>query len=116
MAPKINKEEMIALRKLIEEQNHVNQQQEKLLNEILLCLKGSVAMNVEGIMPAQRRMEKTLNEMLAWKSELTLYFKVITSRKLWKWCMYISAAILIAVLMAKYGFWAIWVFLKKLIE
>lgn len=44
--------------------------QSKVLNEILLCLKGSESMNIEGVIPAQRRIENVIENKLATKQEI----------------------------------------------
>lgn len=44
--------------------------QSRVLDEILLCIKGSEAMNIEGIIPAQRRIEYIIDSKLATKQEI----------------------------------------------
>lgn len=44
--------------------------QNKVLDEILLCLKGEESMNIEGVIPAQRRIEHVIETKLATKQEI----------------------------------------------
>lgn len=44
--------------------------QNKVLDEILLCLKGEESMNIEGVIPAQRRIERVIETKLATKQEI----------------------------------------------
>lgn len=59
-------------------------QQDQLLNEILLCLKGSESMNIEGVIPAQKRIEqkidREINSLHEWKDGIQKYFDVLSSR------------------------------------
>lgn len=115
MAKKPSDKEMERIEAILQEQHAVNVHQEKLLNEILLCLKGSEAMNIEGVMPAQRRIEETLNEINKWKKEVTLYLGIITSKKVWRFIIYFLAAIAGVILTVKYGFQNAWKYIKDIL-
>jgi hypothetical protein len=91
------------LRKLIEDRQKIDEQQNKQLNEILFCLKGSDSLNIEGVIPMQKRMEKEINELLGWKREVNVYLGIITSRKLWQWIMRIVVFIAIGFMLIRYG-------------
>lgn len=59
-------------------------QQDNVLQEILLCLKGSESMNIEGVIPAQKRIEKKLDQEIEhlneWKDNIQKYFDVISGK------------------------------------
>lgn len=119
--PPVNKEDMKALQVLIQEQHTINaaqtkqlDQHGKLLEQILWCIKGSEAMNIEGIMPAQKRIEIKLNELNKWKEEITTYFTILTSRKIWRVAVYLVMTTVVGVLIFKYGIWIVYGWLKKL--
>lgn len=44
--------------------------QSLVLKDILLCLKGDESMNIEGVIPAQRRIESIIENKLATKQEI----------------------------------------------
>lgn len=44
--------------------------QSLVLKDILLCLKGDESMNIEGVIPAQRRIEHVIQTKLATKQEI----------------------------------------------
>lgn len=128
-----------------------NEKQSILLKEILLCIKGSESMNIEGVIPAQKRMQRemheqkeelqeykeeiqrTINEKIQevedtqseikstllkineWKNAMTIYVGLLTSRKLWSaFAVFLAIGVLI-VLGTKYGFLAVWNYIKQLI-
>jgi len=112
--------------------------QSKTLNEILLCIKGSDAMNIEGIIPAQRRIERVIETKLAtkdeiraieikfsemqetlaqiddWKKMISIYFGMMLSKKIWKFIGFVIAVIVIVVISVKYGFQSVWYYIKSL--
>jgi hypothetical protein len=98
-----------------------NQRQSKVLDEILLCIKGSSAMNIEGIIPAQKRlqkemtqMEETIKQIDDWKNAVTIYIGILTSKKIWKFLLLVVAIIAIGFLSVKYGFQTVWQYVKSL--
>lgn len=82
----------------LEEMRQFKQQldnQDRKLEEILLCLKGNSTMNIEGVLPAQKRLESKmdssvkdvkayvdtqLGELVKWKADIQKYFDVINSK------------------------------------
>jgi len=112
--------------------------QSKVLNEILLCLKGSEAMNIEGVIPAQRRIEHvietklatkqeiqdielkvdgmhtTLSQLNDWKQMVSIYFGLMLNKKIWKLIGFVIAVIVIVGLSVKYGFENVWQYIKSL--
>jgi hypothetical protein len=114
MAKKLTAQDMERFEALIAEQHQVNEHQSKLLNEILLCLKGSESMNIEGVLPAQKRMEETLNELKDWKAQFTIYLAILFSKKIWRFIGYLTVVIIVLILMIKFGFWAVWNYIKHL--
>jgi hypothetical protein len=125
--------------------------QSKVLDEILLCLKGSESMNIEGVIPAQKRMQRelentraymeeqreelqvmidekvhevesrqdklqeTVNSINRWKDAMTIYVGLLTSRKLWSIFAIFIVGIGLIVLIAKFGFIAVWQYVKEVI-
>lgn len=84
---------------------------EKTLNEILLCLKGSESMNIEGVLPAQKRalnelriVKQDLEEIKLWRTQISNYLGLITSRKVWKIIIIIIGVFASFILGMKYGF------------
>lgn len=112
--------------------------QSETLKEILLCIKGSDSMNIEGITPAQRRIERvietklatkqeiidinakvdgmqsTLSQLNDWKQMMSIYFGMMLSKKVWKFIGFVIAIIVITVLGIKYGFQTVWHHIKSL--
>lgn len=104
---KIN--ELIALNK---QQVLVDQDQSNQLKEILLCLKGSNSMNIEGVIPAQKRMSSELHELNEWKQEVSIYFGMITSKRVWRFIGITIAVIAMIIVGIKYGFQTVWQLIK----
>lgn len=107
-------EEIAELKRLLADRNRIDEEQNRQLNEILFCIKGSAAMNIEGVIPMQKRMEKELHELISWKKEVSLYLGIITSKKLWRWVVRIIVFIAVGFLIAKYGFEKVWGIFKQL--
>ncbi len=125
-------EEMDRINELIAE----NKAQSAQLDQILLCLKGSAAMNIEGIIPAQKRIESqmmkqkeeieeaidqkfnsiktTLDELVAWKQIVSIYMGLIMSKRVWKGIVIFLGIIVIIFLSIKYGFQSVWHYVKGL--
>lgn len=125
-------EEMDRINELIKE----NKAQSAQLDQILLCLKGSAAMNIEGIIPAQKRIESqmmkqkeeieeaidqkfnsiktTLDELVAWKQIVSIYMGLIMSKRVWKGIVIFVGIIVIIFLSIKYGFQSVWHYVKGL--
>lgn len=117
-------------------------EQSKVMKEILLCLKGDESLNIEGVIPAQKRfeniienklatkqeirdierrvetkiseMDKTLNQLNDWKQMISIYFGMMLSKKIWKFIGFVIAIIVIAILSVKYGFQTVWHHIKGL--
>lgn len=109
-------------------------QQSAVLKEILLCIKGSESMNIEGIIPAQKRLErqmadqkeelevmiknevasieKTLNEINSWKQAVSIYFGLIMSKRVWRGVFIFVGIVAIILLSIKYGFQNVWHYIK----
>lgn len=49
--------------------NHTLKQQDSHLKEIIWCLKGSAAMEIEGLIPAVKRMERDIRDIKDWRVE-----------------------------------------------
>jgi hypothetical protein len=88
--------------------------QSKVLDEILLCIKGSDSMNIEGVIPAQKRMTKELHELNIWKRDVSMYIGLVTSKKVWKFIGITIGIIALIIFSIKYGFHAAWQFIKGL--
>lgn len=115
-----------------------NTEQSKVLKDILLCLKGDESLNIEGVIPAQKRvehiietklatkqeikevkakvseMDDTLKQLNAWKQIVSVYFSIMLSKKVWKGIGFTVAVIVIVVLSVKYGFQTVWHYIKGL--
>lgn len=117
-------------------------EQSKVLKDILLCLKGDESLNIEGVIPAQKRfeniiehklatkqeiqeierrvetkvseMDKTLNQLNDWKQMISIYFGMMLSKKIWKFIGFVIAIIVITILSVKYGFQTVWHYIKGL--
>lgn len=117
-------------------------EQSKVLKDILLCLKGDESLNIEGVIPAQKRfeniienklatkqeireierrvdarvteMDKTLKQLNDWKQMISIYFGMMLSKKIWKFIGFVIAIIVIAILSVKYGFQTVWHYIKGL--
>lgn len=93
-------------------------QQDKLLNEILLCLKGNTLMNIEGVMPAQKRIEKKIDDEIEilkeWKEGIQKYFDVLTSKAFRRFLIVVVMSFVFMFLYLKFGWAAIWKFLTWL--
>lgn len=111
-----------------------NKQQSAQLDQILLCLKGSASMNIEGIIPAQKRIENeikvqkkeieeaidqkfdsiktTLDELVAWKQIVSIYMGLIMSKKVWRGIAIFVGIVMIIILSIKYGFQNVWHYIK----
>ena len=117
-------------------------EQSKVLKDILLCLKGDESLNIEGVIPAQKRfeniiehklatkqeiheierrvetkvseMDKTLKQLNDWKQMISIYFGMMLSKKIWKFIGFVIAIIVIAILSVKYGFQTVWHHIKAL--
>ena len=117
-------------------------EQSKVMKEILLCLKGDESLNIEGVIPAQKRfehiienklatkqeiqeierrvetkiteMDKTLKQLNDWKQMISIYFGMMLSKKIWKFIGFVIAIIVIAILSVKYGFQTVWHYIKGL--
>lgn len=101
----------------IEKIDHIireNVHQNGLLAEILICLKGNELMNVEGVIPAQKRMDRTLKEIQDWENEMRLYIGIVTSRKLWRGLFIFLAFIASIVVGIKYGWHVVLRFIKNI--
>lgn len=88
--------------------------QSRVLDEILLCIKGSDQMNIEGVIPAQKRMTKELHEINEWKQEVSIYFGMITSKRVWRFIGISIAVIALIIVSIKYGFQTAWQFIKSI--
>lgn len=100
--------------------------QDKLLHEILWCLKGNPTMNVEGVMPAQKRIEEKIDREIRsldrdikslynWQGSIQKYFDVVNSKgfKLFVLFGFLSFAAMFVYL--KFGWLALVNFFKHLI-
>lgn len=105
--------EMEEIRLMLTEQKRVNEHQEKMLEQILWLLKGSESLGIEGVIPAQKRIEIILNEIVTWRQEIIFYFNLLSSKKIWKIAMYVTFAVIIGWLTFKYGIWIVYDWLKK---
>lgn len=129
MPPRVTEKEMRELQLLIKEQHTVNEnqgkmlqhhtqileQQNRTLTEILYCIKGSETMNIEGMIPAQKRMGKVLDDLVIWKNQISFYLGIVASKKIWRFLFYLAIVIVGGFFMVKYGFWTVWKFFKALI-
>jgi hypothetical protein len=92
--------------------------QDKMLDQILLCLKGSEQMNIEGVIPAQKRIEKKLDEEISaineWREGLQKYFDVLTSKAFKRFIVVVVLSFAFMFLYLKFGWGAIWKFITWL--
>lgn len=112
MGKKLSKENMELEQRL--------DKQDKLLDEILLCLKGNVTMNIEGVLPAQKRIEQKLDREIKaineWRDGLQKYFDVLSSRAFKRFMVVIVLTFVGMFLYLKFGWAAIIKFLTWLIS
>lgn len=93
--------------------------QEQLLREILLCLKGSQTMNIEGVLPAQKRIEEKLteeiNRLTEWQDSVQKYIDIISSKSFRKFIVYVILTFVMILVWVKFGW--VWVvdLVKKLV-
>ena len=117
----------------INELYHETQRQSRVLEEILMCIKGDESLNIEGVIPAQRRIQEemmvtekiltskidtltiTITQINDWKNAITIYIGIITSKKIWKFLFVLTGLVVITVLSIKYGFLTIWQYIKNFI-
>lgn len=60
--PELSQQEMDSI-------NHTLKQQDKHLQEIIWCLKGSASLQMEGLIPSVKRMQGDIEEIKAWKTK-----------------------------------------------
>ena len=136
----LSQEDMEKIQALIDE----SQYQSNALKEILLAIKGDPDLGIEGMVAAQKRIEiaaiqteervekgirafetaidqkitdieKTVNEINTWKNAITVYIGIITSKKIWRFLLISSAIVVIIFLSIKYGFLAVWQYIKNIV-
>lgn len=95
-------EEMIIAR--LDEQDRTLEQQNKQLEQVIYLLKGSDQLEIEGVMPTQKRILKELAALLAWKAQISLYLNLLLSKNTWKVLFWIAAILVVIILWAKFGF------------
>lgn len=92
-------------------------EQDKLLHEILLCLKGNVTMNIEGVLPAQKRIEQKLDKEIKslndWQVSIQKYFDVISSKGFRRFIFYFLLATILFFVYIKFGWVALVNFFKN---
>jgi hypothetical protein len=95
-------------------------QQDKILNEILLCLKGNASMNIEGVLPAQKRIEEKLfheiKVLSEWQMEIQKYFDVISSKWFLRLVFYFFMLVILIFVYVQLGGHTLIIFIKKLFE
>lgn len=83
--------ELARLEERLDHQDGVLDQLNKSLNEVLICIKGSEAMQIEGVLgkqkkllAEQKRMEEKLDEEIRkinqWQNNIQKYFDILTSK------------------------------------
>lgn len=114
----VNEAQAIQLAKFdtkFEEQHRMMQQQGNTLDQILYLIKGSEALTIEGIIPAQKRMQDEIQSLVNLKKEITIYMGLFFSKRLWRITLYVGIIIFIGYLAAKFGWDVALEWLKKII-
>ncbi len=135
-----SEEDMDKLEALIEESTY----QSSALKEILMAIKGDDDLGIEGIVAAQKRnqrevdeahekfnkktialeesinerigeIEKTVKQINDWKNAVTLYLGIITSTKVWRVFLVSIGILALIFLSIKYGFLSVWQYIKNLV-
>jgi len=135
-----SEDDMDKLEALIEESTY----QSSALKEILTAIKGDHELGIEGIVAAQKRnqrevdeahekfnkktlaleesihqrigeIEKTVKQINDWKNAVTLYLGIVTSTKIWRFLLITIGIIVILFLSVKYGFLNVWQYIKNLV-
>lgn len=99
-----------------------NEEQNKVLKEILICLKGSKAVDpysinqIGGLLPTLQRLEIIVEELVQWKKDISIYLGIFANKRFWKIFLGFLIVILSILLSVKYGFTTIWQVIIKFIK